>query len=57
MGIVLGVWVGLSIFAFYFVALPIGYLFGCFFVGDWGQDFYIRMSLQRVADYFQSLSL
>lgn len=36
MGIMLGVWVGLSIFALYFVALPIGYLIGCFFVGDWG---------------------
>lgn len=36
MSIVLGVWVGLSIFALYFVALPISYLIGCFFVGDWG---------------------
>lgn len=36
MGIVLGVWIGLSLLALYFVALPIGYLIGCFFLGDWG---------------------
>ena len=36
MGIMLGVWVGLSLLAFYFVALLIGYLIGCFFLGDWG---------------------
>lgn len=33
--IVLGVWVGLSIFAFYFVALLTGMLVSFFFVGDW----------------------
>ena len=36
MGIVLGVWVGLSIFALYFVALLLGFLISCFFLGDWG---------------------
>jgi len=36
MGMVLGVWVGLSILAFYFVALLIGFLIACFFLGDWG---------------------
>lgn len=36
MSIVLGVWVGLSILALYFVALPIGLLISCFFLGDWG---------------------
>lgn len=36
MSIVLGVWVGLSILALYFVALIIGLLISCFFVGDWG---------------------
>jgi len=36
MGIVLGVWVGLSVFALYFVALPVGLLISCFFLGDWG---------------------
>jgi len=34
--IVLGVWVGLSMLALYFVALLTGLLIGCFFVGDWG---------------------
>lgn len=36
MSIVLGMWVGLSILAFYLVALPIGLLISCFFLGDWG---------------------
>ena len=36
MSIVLGVWVGLSILALYFVALPIGLIISCFFFGDWG---------------------
>jgi hypothetical protein len=36
MGIVLGVWVGLGILAFYFVSLLLAFLIGCFFVGDWG---------------------
>lgn len=36
MSIVLGVWVGLSVLALYFVALPIGLLISCFFLGDWG---------------------
>ena len=35
-GIVLGVWVGLSILAIYFVALLLGFLISCFFLGDWG---------------------
>jgi cytoskeletal protein CcmA (bactofilin family) len=34
--IVLGVWVGLSVMALYLVALPIGFLISCFFLGDWG---------------------
>jgi cytoskeletal protein CcmA (bactofilin family) len=34
--IVLGVWVGLIIIALYLVALPIGFLISCFFLGDWG---------------------
>lgn len=34
--IVLGVWVGLSLLAFYFVALISGFLVACFFVGDRG---------------------
>lgn len=34
--IMLGVWVGLSILALYFVALLIGFLISCFFLGDWG---------------------
>lgn len=34
--IVLGVWVGLSIMALYFVSLISGFLVSCFFVGDWG---------------------
>jgi len=36
MGIVLGVWVGLSILALYFIALLIGLLISFFFLGDWG---------------------
>ena len=36
MGIVLGVWVGLSILALYFVALLLGLLISCFYLGDWG---------------------
>lgn len=36
MSIVLGVWVGLSILAIYFVALLLGFLISCFFLGDWG---------------------
>lgn len=36
MSIVLGVWVGLSILALYFVALLTGFLVSCSFVGDWG---------------------
>jgi len=35
MSIVLGIWVGLSIFALYFVALLIGLLISCFYLGDW----------------------
>jgi len=35
MSLVLGVWVGLSILALYFVALLIGLLISCFFIGDW----------------------
>lgn len=34
--IVLGVWVGLIGIALYLVALPIGFLISCFFLGDWG---------------------
>jgi cytoskeletal protein CcmA (bactofilin family) len=34
--IMLGVWVGLSILALYFVALLLGFLISCFFLGDWG---------------------
>lgn len=34
--IILGVWIGLSIFALYLVALLLGFLVSCFFVGDWG---------------------
>ena len=34
--IVLGIWVGLSILALYFVALPIGLLISCFYLGEWG---------------------
>ena len=34
--IMLGVWVGLSLIALYLVALPIGFLVSCFFLGDWG---------------------
>lgn len=33
--VVLGIWVGLSIMALYIVALILGYLVACFFVGDW----------------------
>jgi cytoskeletal protein CcmA (bactofilin family) len=36
MSVVLGVWVGLSLLAFYLVALIIGLLVSCFFVADWG---------------------
>lgn len=36
MSIVLGVWVGLSLLALYFVALLMGLLISCFFLGDWG---------------------
>jgi len=36
MSIVLGIWVGLSILAFYFVALITGLLVSCFFLGDLG---------------------
>ena len=35
MALVLGIWIGLSIMALYFVALLIGFLVSCFFVGDW----------------------
>jgi len=35
-GIILGFWVGLSILALYFVALILGFLVSCFFVGDLG---------------------
>jgi cytoskeletal protein CcmA (bactofilin family) len=34
--IVLGVWIGLSMMALYFVALLSGFLVSCFFLGDWG---------------------
>ena len=34
--IVLGVWVGLSLIALYFVALLLGFLISCFFLGEWG---------------------
>jgi len=33
--IIVAVWVGLSIMALYFVALLVGFLIACFFVGDW----------------------
>lgn len=36
MGIVLGIWVGMSILALYFVALLTGFLISCFFLGDLG---------------------
>lgn len=36
MSVVLGIWVGLSILALYFLALLIGLLISCFFLGDWG---------------------
>jgi len=36
MSIVLGVWVGLSLLALYFLALVTALLIGCFFIGDWG---------------------
>jgi cytoskeletal protein CcmA (bactofilin family) len=35
MTIVLGIWIGLSIMALYLVALIVGFLVSCFFVGDW----------------------
>jgi len=34
MSIVIGVWIGLSILALYFIALLVGFLIGCFFIGD-----------------------
>ena len=34
--IVLGVWIGLSLFALYFVALLLGFLVACFFLGERG---------------------
>ena len=34
--IVLGVWIGLSVLALYFVALLLGFLISCFFVGERG---------------------
>ena len=34
--IVLGVWIGLSMMALYFIALLLGFLVSCFFLGDWG---------------------
>jgi cytoskeletal protein CcmA (bactofilin family) len=33
--VIVGVWVGLSLMALYFVALILGFLIACFFVGDW----------------------
>ena len=39
MSIVLGVWVGLSLLAIYFVALLSGFLVACFFVGERGAKF------------------
>jgi hypothetical protein len=36
MGIVLGVWIGLSLLALYLVAMIPGLLISCFFLGDWG---------------------
>jgi cytoskeletal protein CcmA (bactofilin family) len=35
MAIILGFWVGLSIMALYLVALIVGYITACYFVGDW----------------------
>ena len=35
MAIVLGIWIALSIMALYLVALVVGFLVSCFFVGDW----------------------
>jgi cytoskeletal protein CcmA (bactofilin family) len=35
MALVLGIWIGLSIMALYFVALIVGFIVACFFVGDW----------------------
>jgi len=54
--IVLGVWVGLSILAFYFVALIIGLLIGCFFVGDWGARLF-KKELKTTAHKLVSLIL
>ncbi len=34
--IVLGIWLGMSILALYFVTLLLGFLVACFFVGNWG---------------------
>lgn len=36
MSVVLGIWVGLTLLAFYAVALLTGYLVGCIYIGDWG---------------------
>jgi len=36
MSILLGVWIGLSVLALYFVALLLGFLIACFFVGERG---------------------
>ncbi len=36
MTIVLGVWIGLSVLALYFIALLLGFLISCFFIGDRG---------------------
>jgi len=56
MSIVLGVWVGLSILAFYFVALITGLLIGCFFVGDWGARLF-KKELETTAHKLISLIL
>lgn len=42
MGVMLGVWIGLTILAFYFVALLLGLLIAFFFVGDWGARLFNR---------------
>ena len=36
MVIILGFWVGLTLLVLYLVAILVGYLIGCIFVGDWG---------------------
>ncbi len=33
---VLGIWIGLSVLALFFVSLLLGFLISCFFLGDWG---------------------